>query len=679
MTIDFVQFVDDEEEIVAEVIEEACTIEDDSFAEEPSSAEAELYSDEPIASMPEEQIQVSAIDAEAVQAQAIRTALDQPVIAGWQQDLDMGPKIAVLGVGGAGCNALGSLVRSGFDAAKMVGLNTDIQDLQLCPVSARIILGAELCRGRGAGGKPEVGALAAQESRSDIEIHLQDVDLAFVVFGAGGGTGSGAGPEICHMARELGCLTVAVVTKPFAEEGKRRRRNASECFEALKRAADSTVVVANDHIDKLCNENDSVAAGFETADGVLRDAVLGMVRLAQAPATGRGKLNVDFQDVRTVMEDRQNALIGIGVASGGGRANEALDAAVSSPLLEDATLEGATGVLCHIRYGSEALTMRENRQINALLSDTIDEDAEFITGFCHDPSLGDEIAVLVVATGFDMNPRRKDGETGHEETPVVGAVRPAKVKARAEVSGDWRLGTAAERHQQRVDALAKRREESRYQAPPSRVASTHIEDHNIRRTGHQSELGLEQAAENVPVATQATFNAPKVTAEQPAEVAGFSVPALQRDMSVSQSVPQGEMAIGQTTAESAASRRANEGRPATAPSVQFAPPEIDPGDERLFGFAGTDDGEPSGQYIENLTSLMPQPAAVEAPEPAPQFVPATTAEHKPFAMTQAQGREAPVGIGKQMIQADPVQLERTGQQNLLGIDDDVDVPPFLRR
>ncbi len=668
MTIDFVQFVDDEEEIVAEVIDETCSIEVDSVDDEPSSAEAELYSDEPIEAMPEEQIQVAAVDAETVQAQTIRTALDQPVIAGWQQDLDMGPKIAVLGVGGAGCNALGSLVRSGFDAAKMVALNTDVQDLHLCPVSARVVLGAELCRGRGAGGKPEVGALAAQESRSDIDVHLQDVDLAFVVFGAGGGTGSGAGPEICHMARELGCLTVAVVTKPFAEEGKRRRRNAGECFEALKRAADSTVVVANDHIEKLSNENDSVAAGFETADGVLRDAFLGMVRLAQAPATGRGKLNVDFQDVRTVMEDRQNALIGIGVASGGGRANEALDAAVSSPLLEDATLEGATGVLCHIRYGSEALTMRESRQINALLSDAIDEDAEFITGFCHDPSLGDEIAVLVVATGFDMNPRRQDSESGQEEAPVIGAVRPAKVKARAEVSADWRLGSAAERHQQRIEALAKRREESRYQAPPSRVAATHIEDHNIRPTVQQSELGLEPAPEKLPVATQATFNTPKVTAQAPAEVAGFSVPA-----------PEDNRMISNPAAETAASRRASEGRPATPPAVQFAPPEIDPGDDRLFGFAGTDDGEPSGQYIENLTSLMPQPAAVEAPEPAPQFVPATTTEQKPFAMNQAQGAAPQAGISKQMIQADPVQLERTGQQNLLGIDDDVDVPPFLRR
>ena len=672
MTIDFVQFVDEDEENVADI---------EMFCDEPSSGETELYCDEPIPEVVDEAI----VDAAEQQAQAIKTALDQPVLQGWTQDLALGPTIAVLGVGGAGCNALGSLVRSGFDAAAMIAFNTDVQDLHLCPVATRVVLGAELCRGRGAGGKPEVGALAAQETRAQIEQHLHNVDLAFVVFGAGGGTGSGAGPEICHIARELGCLTVAIVTKPFAEEGKRRRRNATEAFESLERTADSTVIVANDHIDKLCNENDSVAAGFETADGILRDAVVGMVRLAQAPATGRGKLNVDFQDVRTVMEDRKNALIGIGLASGPNRANDALHAAISSPLLEDATLEGATGVLCHIRYGSEALTLRESRQINALLTDSIDEEAEFITGFCEDPSLGDELAVLVVATGFDMNPRRTTSETPDETNqPTVGTVRPAKVNARAEVSADWRLGTAAERHQQRLDALAKRRAQSHYQAPPSRVAATHLDDQNIRRAAQQAELGLDQTVAKPAVASAASFNPPKAIEQNDPEIAGFSMPvqpvkstetptaAFEQPAAVK---PEAQATAGSVTDSeaSAATRRAEEGRPIRRHGVQFAAPEIDPGDNRLFGFRGTDDGEPSGQYIENLTSLVPQ-------QVEPEQVVATTHQAAPFSMQRQQGAGHPnPPVRQQMIQGEPVQLERTGQQNLIGIDEDVDLPPFLRR
>ena len=681
MTIDFVQFVDEEEEITAD---------QELFCDEPTSNEAELFCDDPVTDVSEEAVESAA----ARQAETIRTALDQPVLEAWSQDLAMGPTITVLGVGGAGCNALGSLVRSGFDAATMVAFNTDVQDLHLCPVSERVVLGSELCRGRGAGGKPEVGALAAQESRAQIERALAGVDLAFVVFGAGGGTGSGAGPEICHIARELGCLTVAVVTKPFAEEGKRRRRNAAEAFEALERCADSTVIVANDHIDKLCDENDSVAAGFETADGILRDAVVGMVRLAQAPATGRGKLNVDFQDVRTVMENRKNALIGIGVASGPNRANEALHAAISSPLLEDATLEGATGVLCHIRYGSASLTMTENRQVNALLTDAIDEDAEFITGFCQDPSLGDDIAILVVATGFDMNPSTAaPSEVAEASAPAVGSVRPAKVTSRAEVSADWRLGTAAERHQQRMDALAKRRAQNSFQAPPSRVAAAHLDDHGIRRAATQAELGLAPAEAKPAVATTASFNPPAPHDLGAPEVAGFSMPAqaaaapavaplpavahepapaARPEPSQPAPVLAPEPAL-ERPAQPAAVRRAEEGRPIRKHAVQFAAPEIDPGDNRLFGFEGTEDGEPSGQYIENLTSLVPQaaPAAV-----------VTTAVHQgaPFAMQRQQGGQPVESAARdQIIQGEPVQLERSGQQNLLGIDEDIDLPPFLRR
>jgi cell division protein FtsZ len=641
MSIDFITFVDDDEQISQE---------QDLFCDEPNSQEAELFSEEPAPHAKEPVL-------DDIQAQTIKTALDQPVISGWHHDLALGPKIAVFGVGGAGCNALGSLVRSGFDAATMVALNTDIQDLHLCPVSDRVVLGPELCRGRGAGGKPEVGALAAQESRPQIEAHLQDVDMAFVVFGAGGGTGSGAGPEICHMARELGCLTVAIVTKPFSEEGKRRRRHATESYEALKHAADSTVIVANDHIEKLCDDDASVAAGFEIADGILSDAVFGMVCLARSPATGRGKLNVDFQDVRTVMEDRQSALIGIGVASGPNRANEALEAAISSPLLEDATLEGATGLLCHIRYGSEPLTVRENRQINALLNEAVDEDAEIINGFCEDPSLGDSIAILVVATGFDMNPRRDTAEGSVVERAPMSDVRPARVASRAEVSADWRLGTAAERHQQRMEALAKRQEQSTYQAPPSRVASAHIEDHNIRRTAsYQPELGMQP--KDLPVADAASFNPPKRQPEQQPDFAGYSQPAAL-------------VASCDEEPGSAAERRAHEGPPSRRPAVQFAAPEIDSGDKN-FTFAGTDDGEPSGQYIENLTSLVPQPAAQQ-----PQYVAASAAQ--PFAMAQGVGAPKAVPARQQMMEADPVHLERGPQQNLLGIDDDVDLPPFLRR
>ena len=260
---------------------------------------AELFCDDPVTDVSEE-----AVESAAAPGGDDPHRPDQPVLEAWSQDLAMGPTITVLGVGGAGRTHSGAWCAVGLTAT-MVAFNTDVQDLHLCPVSERVVLGSELCRGRGAGGKPEVGALAAQESRAQIERALAGVDLAFVVFGAGGGTGSGAGPEICHIARELGCLTVAVVTKPFAEEGKRRRRNAAEAFEALERCADSTVIVANDHIDKLCDENDSVAAGFETADGIPRR---GRRDGASRSGTCDRAWEVErrFPDVRTVMENRKN-------------------------------------------------------------------------------------------------------------------------------------------------------------------------------------------------------------------------------------------------------------------------------------------------------------------------------------------------------------------------------------
>jgi cell division protein FtsZ len=658
--VDYIEFFDHDDEEDHDPTAELFA-EDDQIAAAPvAAAQAEL----PAVTEPS----IEALIAEAP-PEPLAEPLARPIL---DVSIGNGPRILALGVGGAGCNAIQALKDAGINGTELAVANTDIQDLNLCDVPTRIVLGPELCKGLGAGGKPEVGALAVCESEAEVRAAVEGYDLVFVVFGGGGGTGSGAGPEICQIARDAGALVLAVATKPFCEEGKRRRRHADEAFAALVGRADSVVVVANDRLADLCDDEASIIDGFAAADGVLIDAVRGLIDLANAPQSGRGKMNRDFQDVRTVMQSRERALMGLGVASGPDRATVALHRAISSPLLEDATLEGATGVLCHIRYGTElALTLKEQRKILALIHSEIDEDAEFMFGYCQDQSLTDELAVMMVATGFDRTV---------EEVPVLDAalgaeVRPARSAghspAGTKSSAEWRLGTAAaERWEsQRAERTA------RAERPPAAVAPERMAPGVRVREAAQRIEQSPVAREQAPAARSLEAVGLQRRDADAAVVQRLAVTQAiegQGDRPNPQAQPMATTISALAEPPSAATRRVMD-QARDRPRVRFGAPEFEGGiRQQALGLDRVGEGEPSAQYVHNLTSLVPQEAAAERSE----FVASTVARDEvPFA-----GRLGVISEARpaRLVAHDHLQLEGRRQPDLLSGAEDLDRPPFLK-
>jgi len=302
--------------------------------------------------------------------------------------------IKIIGVGGGGNNALNHIIRSGLKGVEFLAANTDVRNLEQSAAETRITLGQNLTKGLGAGGNPLVGASAAKESSDVIKNHLKGADMVFLTAGMGGGTGTGASPVIASIARDLGILVVAVVTRPFSFEGKKRMDQAMEGIRQLREQVDAFIMISNDRLLALAEKNDSLLAMFAMADDVLRQAVQGVSDLILRP----GKINVDFADVRSVMTDAGIAIMGIGRASGKDRALAAAETALRSPLME-VPMKGAKGVLFNITGGPD-MSLHEVYAVSDVLSGATHEEANVIWGHVQDGSMEDEVEVTVIATGF---------------------------------------------------------------------------------------------------------------------------------------------------------------------------------------------------------------------------------------------------------------------------------------
>ncbi len=305
-------------------------------------------------------------------------------------------KILVVGAGGAGGNAVNTMIASNLDGVEFVAANTDLQALEANLAPTKIQLGDHLTKGLGAGANPEVGRKSAEESMQLISDTVSGADMVFVTAGMGGGTGTGAAPVIAQVARECGALTVGVVTKPFSFEGKKRRRQAERGIEELEQAVDTLIIIPNNRLLQIVGHNTSMIDAFKKADEVLLNAVQGISDLMTVP----GLINVDFADVRTIMSNMGRALMGSGAAVGKRRAAEAAEMAISSPLLEDVSIEGATGILINITGGPD-LTLFEVNEASTLIQEAAHEDANIIFGSVIDANIGDEVRITVIATGFD--------------------------------------------------------------------------------------------------------------------------------------------------------------------------------------------------------------------------------------------------------------------------------------
>lgn len=305
-------------------------------------------------------------------------------------------KILVIGVGGGGGNAVNTMIASNLDGVEFVAANTDLQALQANMAPTKIQLGDHLTKGLGAGANPEVGRKSAEESVQLVAETCAGADMVFVTAGMGGGTGTGAAPVIAQIAREAGALTVGVVTKPFGFEGKRRGRQAQDGISALEEAVDTLIVIPNNRLLEVVGANTSMMDAFKKADEVLLNAVQGISDLMTVP----GLINVDFADVRTIMSKQGRALMGSGIGEGKRRAGDAAEMAISSPLLEDVNIEGATGILINITGGAD-LGLHEVNEASTLIQEAAHEDANIIFGSVIDPNMGDEVRITVIATGFE--------------------------------------------------------------------------------------------------------------------------------------------------------------------------------------------------------------------------------------------------------------------------------------
>ena len=320
--------------------------------------------------------------------------------------------IKVVGIGGGGTNAVNRMVDAGLKGVEFIAVNTDAQALLMTDADVKLHIGARATRGLGAGANPEVGHEAATESRDEIKESLKGADMVFVTAGEGGGTGTGGAPIIAEIARELGALTVGVVTRPFTFEGRKRGEQAQSGISTLREKVDTLIIIPNDRLLQVVEKRTSVMEAFRMADDILRQGVQGITDLITVP----GLVNLDFADVRTIMRDAGSALMGIGEAEGENRAAEAARAAVSSPLLE-ASVEGATGILLNITGGSD-IGLFEVNEAAEVVTGAADHNANVIFGAVIDESLGGRVRVTVIATGFDAKLRRERREGDLQREPA---------------------------------------------------------------------------------------------------------------------------------------------------------------------------------------------------------------------------------------------------------------------
>ena len=335
----------------------------------------------------------------------------------FQEDMLSPVRIKVIGIGGAGCNAINTMITSGLARVDFIASNTDLQALDRSLAPYKIQLGPERTRGLGAGAKPEIGRDAALESKEHIRECLEGADMVFVTAGMGGGTGTGAAPIVASIAREMGILTVGVVTKPFQYEGQRRNKPAEEGIRDMRRHVDTLLVIPNQRLLGIVDKSTPLLEAFKVADDVLRQAIQGIADVI----TTTGHVNVDFADVRTVMSHTGRAVMGMGISRGPNRAIEAAQKAMCSPLLEEGSVEGARGVLLNITGGA-SLSLHEVEEAASIIQQTADSEANIIVGQVINPDMGEDLIITVIATGFER-------EEDQPAVPIAGdrgVNRPAK-------------------------------------------------------------------------------------------------------------------------------------------------------------------------------------------------------------------------------------------------------------
>ncbi|MDA3900522.1 MAG: cell division protein FtsZ [Spirochaetes bacterium] len=313
-----------------------------------------------------------------------------------QEERMMNTVIKVVGVGGAGTNAVNRMISTGMEGVEFIVVNTDAQQLAASLASNQVQIGHKLTRGLGAGADPEKGREAANEDKDKIQKLLKGADMVFVTAGMGGGTGTGAAPIIAEIAKELGALVVAVVTKPFKVEGRRRMERAEEGMRNLREKVDTTITIPNDLLLKIIDKKTPIDEAFKLADDILRQGVQGLADIIQVT----GLVNVDFADVRTVMRETGDALMGVGIGHGENKSVDATRMAINSPLLEETSIEGAKAVLINIAGGTD-LSLHEATEVTELITSQVDPNANIIFGTTIDPALDERVRVTVIATGFD--------------------------------------------------------------------------------------------------------------------------------------------------------------------------------------------------------------------------------------------------------------------------------------
>jgi len=388
-------------------------------------------------------------------------------------DQELKPRITVFGVGGAGGNAVNNMIDKQLEGVEFVVANTDAQALTNSKAESRIQIGPKVTEGLGAGAKPSIGAKAAEETIEDIVDHLMGAHMCFITAGMGGGTGTGAAPIIAQAAREMGILTVGVVTKPFQFEGTKRMRQAEDGVEALQKVVDTLIIIPNQNLFRLANEKTTFTEAFAMADDVLYQGVKGVTDLMVRP----GLINLDFADVRAVMDEMGKAMMGTGEASGENRAVQAAEKAIANPLLDEISLNGAKGVLINITGGYD-LTLFEMDEAAEKIREKVDADANIIVGSTMDPSMEGTIRVSVVATGIDATtaeipaPRRGMKEPLTQNPPVSQRVAEEEVPAR-------RSAPMVEAREAAPVATP--------QARPQQPAAARYEDEDMPRPAYQPE------------------------------------------------------------------------------------------------------------------------------------------------------------------------------------------------
>ncbi|MDA8016247.1 MAG: cell division protein FtsZ [Thermoanaerobaculia bacterium] len=394
--------------------------------------------------------------------------------------------IKVVGVGGGGGNAVNRMIRSNMKGIEFISANTDLQSLRRSESAAKLQLGDALTRGLGAGGDPEIGRKSALEDTERILEMLDGADMVFITAGLGGGTGTGAAPIIASLAAEIGALTVAVVTKPFSFEGRRRGALAERGVEELRNSVDTLITIPNERLLSFVDRGTPLSEAFLIADDVLRQAVQGISDLITVP----GEINVDFADVKSIMTGMGMALMGTGIAKGENRALEAAQRAIASPLLEETSIEGAKGVLLNISGGRD-LTLHEVAEAARIISDAVDPEANIISGMVIDQEMEDDMKVTVIATGFDRtSDHRHDEDTHHHfirrpasrrptqraEPRPSAKVEPRQTEPRRPEPRDLPAETPRTERVQRAERSSEPVQEEELPLRPMEQADLHLDD-----------------------------------------------------------------------------------------------------------------------------------------------------------------------------------------------------------